>query len=808
MSKLLHARRRGPWASALLLLAALLLGSRPGQAQVDTYTFAPSTGTFAPLVGGTAVPNIQADDALSAVLPLGFTFVFDGSPFTTCKVSSNGWLTFNAAATANSLTNELAIGAAAERPRVAPFWDDLNGTGGAASYATTGTAPNRVFTFEWLNWYRFGNTGGPSFSMQVQLTEGTNVVRFVYRLETAPITGASASIGLSGAGTGSGSFLSLNDASAAPAVSSTTETTSIAALPATGQVYAFTPPVPSLCPTPRNLTATAITTTSATLGYSVTNATPGPFTIRYGPTGFNPALPSSGTNVYSTITAPGTTANVTGLTANTAYQFYVTQNCGGANGNSPLSNAGAFSTNPNPAANDECTGALNVPIQFGSCVGQTSADNTAATTSTGVPAPSCSSNVQQDIWFKVTVPVSGSVTVKTVAPTSGSNITDTVINMYSGTCGALTEVGCNDDTNGLYSQIALTGRTAGEVLYIRAWAFSASATGLIAVCATSPSNCAPPTGPSASNVTNTTAQLNWVAPGGGAPGNTYELEYGLQGFPQGTGTVVTGLTATTYQLTNLQANTAYCYYVRQNCGAANGSSAYAGPTCFTTPLTAPANDEPCGAVTLNATGATTGSNVGATTSVQNGIQTPACAPAALPRDVWFAFTATATAQALSFTGSPAGMVRLFTSPDCALGPFGQVGCRNSTGSNTSVGQVSFPGLVVGTRYYMAVSGYGSSDATGSFTITRVITATRAQAETNALTVYPNPSNTGQLTLRLAGPAGPGRATLLNALGQVVLARALAGVAEQTLPTRGLAAGLYTLRVALAGQVLTRKVILE
>uniref|UniRef100_UPI001CF124BF T9SS type A sorting domain-containing protein n=1 Tax=Hymenobacter terricola TaxID=2819236 RepID=UPI001CF124BF len=127
------------------------------------------------------------------------------------------------------------------------------------------------------------------------------------------------------------------------------------------------------------------------------------------------------------------------------------------------------------------------------------------------------------------------------------------------------------------------------------------------------------------------------------------------------------------------------------------------------------------------------------------------------------------------------------------------------------GPVAVNGLAAGQRYYVAVSGYGSSDATGAFTIagtSLVATSGRAPADANALIVYPNPSNTGQLTLHLGALAGNGRAALLNALGQVVLTQGLTGAAEQTLNTRSLAAGLYTLRITGAGQVLTRKVVLE
>ncbi|MDB5270815.1 MAG: Muc19 precursor [Hymenobacter sp.] len=220
------------------------------------------------------------------------------------------------------------------------------------------------------------------------------------------------------------------------------------------------------------------------------------------------------------------------------------------------------------------------------------------------------------------------------------------------------------------------------------------------------------------------------------------------------------------------------------------------------------NDEPCGAVALG-TSPTTGSNVGATTSVQNGINTPACSGGALPNDVWFAFTPSGTSTTITLTGTPAGAVRVFSSPGCSAGPFTQVFCQGSGIANTALGSVLVPGLTAGTRYYVAVSGHGSGDATGSFTIAATaLLGTKAPANPSALLVYPNPSNTGQLTLSLTGVRGAGTVELLNVLGQAVLRQPLATATEQPLSTRGLAAGLYTLRVQAGGEVLTRKVVLQ
>ncbi|MBO2012918.1 T9SS type A sorting domain-containing protein, partial [Hymenobacter negativus] len=347
--------------------------------------------------------------------------------------------------------------------------------------------------------------------------------------------------------------------------------------------------------------------------------------------------------------------------------------------------------------------------------------------------------------------------------------------------------------------------------YIRVNEYSTAGTlGNFTICATPVPNCATPAGLGNGTLTSTSAVLTWAATV--STGSTFTVQYGLSGFtPGGAGsTTVSGITGLTTTLTNLQPNSNYCFVVQQVCGGFNGASAVSTQYCFNTLLTAPANDDPCAATTLGTT-TLTASNVGATTSVQNGIQLPACSSASQPKDVWFAFTPTATSTTLTLTGAPAGMVRVYSSPSCSAGPFNLVACASSGANNTAfTTPMNVTGLTVGQRYYIAVSGYGSSDAQGSFTIagTALVTAARTQVNTDALLVYPNPSNTGQLTLKLSGISGASQAALLNALGQVVVTKNLTTAAEQTLSTRNLAAGVYTLRVTAGTQVLTRKVVLE
>lgn len=222
------------------------------------------------------------------------------------------------------------------------------------------------------------------------------------------------------------------------------------------------------------------------------------------------------------------------------------------------------------------------------------------------------------------------------------------------------------------------------------------------------------------------------------------------------------------------------------------------------------NDEPCGALALNNATALSGTTVNATTSQQNGITFPICTPAAAPKDVWFSIAPTTSTLSLSLTGTAAGMVRLYTAADCAAGAFSLVGCRAATASNVGFpAPVTFTGLTPGTTYYVAVSGYGSTDPGGVFSLTATsVLASRAQADTEALVVYPNPSHGSALTLRLSGVVAARQATLFNSLGQPVRHLALTGAVGASLPTQGLAAGLYTLRVEAGPQVLTRKVMLE
>jgi len=749
------------WRATLsaVLWATLALGFAQAQ-DVNTYTLAaPVTGTtFTPLTGGTAIPGLLADSYITpTAIPLGFTFIFDGTPYTEVKASSNGFVSFNPAAT-NGFTT-LAGASAANRPLIAPLGDDLDGrpTGAtaSASYLTTGTAPNRVFTFEWLNWEWRYNATGPVISFQVKLYEGTNRVDFVYRQESAATNATAtsgASIGLAGLGTGAGSYLSLSDASATPTASSTTENTNINVKPATGQVYTFLPGPTPACPAPRNLTVGTLTTTTAPVTWtSISTGTT--YTIEYGPTGFVPGS-AAGTRV-SNLT--GTSYTITGLTPATPYQVYVTQNCGATNGNSTQTGPVAFTTLALAPANDDCVTAQALPALTitGGCTNVTGT-NVGATSTPNIPAPGCANYVGSDVWYSFVVPANGAITVQTDS-VGGSAITDTGMAIYSGTCGNLTLISCDDDSSptGNFSLVTASGRTAGETIYVRVWEYGGDVFGRFKVCASF--------NPPAANDECATAVLltsgaTCVTTNGTVLGATQSLAAGTCGTitPPTTaadvwyrfvatssnqiievnssftaamevrsGTCATSTsvacgTGSRLAVPGLTVNTTYFLRIYSTSNTAPTSPTFT--VCVSTAPNTPANDNCTTAQALPTLVAgagcnsVTGTNVGATDTPN--VPAPGCANYA-GGDVWYSFVVPATGGIItvdtdSISGSPVTDTGLaLYSGTCGNLTF--ISCDDDSSPTGLFSRLRLSGRTAGEIIYVRVWEYGN-DAYGRFKV--------------------------------------------------------------------------------------------
>lgn len=192
---------------------------------------------------------------------------------------------------------------------------------------------------------------------------------------------------------------------------------------------------------------------------------------------------------------------------------------------------------------------------------------------------------------------------------------------------------------------------------------------------------------------------------------------------------------------------------------------------------APANDDPCAAVTLTAQGTlctvpVVSTTANATTTAPIGYQNPAagCGTAPQPTDVWFKFTTAATGPAsfgaaVTLTGNPAGTVRLFSAASCQ-GPFTQLACSGAGQANTVAPRLTTGALQASTTYYVSVAGYAAGDPTGPFTIcltdgpglptcaAPTFGAISYGSSTTATIAYtPGVNNTTPVAVLVTGPAG-------------------------------------------------------
>ncbi len=128
--------------------------------------------------------------------------------------------------------------------------------------------------------------------------------------------------------------------------------------------------------------------------------------------------------------------------------------------------------------NDDPAGAIMLDVGLDFAQNVIVADNIAATASEAVaaiPDPLCGNYLGEDVWFTVVVPGTGNVTIET-ALDGASAIDDTVLQVYSGAIGAFAYVECDDDGgSGFFSRVDLSGRTPGEILYVRIFSFGAAA---------------------------------------------------------------------------------------------------------------------------------------------------------------------------------------------------------------------------------------------------------------------------------------------------------------------------------------------
>ncbi len=146
--------------------------------------------------------------------------------------------------------------------------------------------------------------------------------------------------------------------------------------------------------------------------------------------------------------------------------------------------------------NDDCINAIDILVTNGFCTSPVAGDLSNATTSAGFGSPACTAlSSSEDVWFKATIPASGSLIIQTSA--DDPRINDLVMEAYSGSCAALTLITCDDNSNpdpvpsDHHARITLSARTPGEIVYLRVLGKGGINDGPFVICAWDPSSLPP-----------------------------------------------------------------------------------------------------------------------------------------------------------------------------------------------------------------------------------------------------------------------------------------------------------------------------
>ncbi len=346
------------------------------------------------------------------------------------------------------------------------------------------------------------------------------------------------------------------------------------------------------CPGPTDLVATNIEQTAATLGWTE-NGSATEWEVVYGARGFDPEV--TGTTIE--VSTNPTTA-LSGLSANTAYDFYVKAICS-AGDESSLVGPASFRTACDVVSllpytenfDTYGTGAAAFPACWTRPViyndtwpsivsgNATSAPNSLKFQSdVGIPTYAISPPFAEDIqnlrvsfMLKREGANSGTIDVGVMSDLTDLSTFELVQtinpadNNYHEYIFNLNQVALSGPDN----YIALRQNSLSSVWYY--WVDDY-------VVELVPS-CIEPSGLTASAITETTADISWTL---GGSETAWNISWGPAGYTPGDGDEIgdEAIVATSYQIMNLAANTSYDVYVQADCGG--DLSNWAGPLNFKT----------------------------------------------------------------------------------------------------------------------------------------------------------------------------------------------------------------------------------
>ncbi len=321
------------------------------QAQlVTSYKFSETnvSQTYTPITGGTVFASGAFTDVTPASVAMGFSFNFNGTVYTNCTVTDNGFVTFGATAPV-ATTYQPINGALLYAGAVAGFTAARGLQGSeiqplnypaltypsSVSYVTEGVSPNRIFVIQYRNVVRrIGATpaiGVPGIlNFQIRLYETSNKIETVYNTFNPNENGVAATgvitnqqVGLRGA---ANTDFNNRKTGWSPSTTGTANADSMnlnstaGNFPAAVTKFTWEP-----CYQPLALSATAIPNSVVT------------WTAPYVPSGnYNWEIRTSGafgsgaSGLVTSGTTGLTTFTASGLIVGTTYTIYVQSSCGGA----------------------------------------------------------------------------------------------------------------------------------------------------------------------------------------------------------------------------------------------------------------------------------------------------------------------------------------------------------------------------------------------------------------------------------------------------------------------------------------------
>ncbi|OAV43164.1 fibronectin type III domain-containing protein [Lewinella sp. 4G2] len=207
---------------------------------------------------------------------------------------------------------------------------------------------------------------------------------------------------------------------------------------------------PATCPAPQNVGATETTSTSLTFDW---NGNEIGYDVWLVPAG--DPLPAAPT--FEDVLSPYT---FSGLSEDTAYDFYVRADCDGNAGNDESLTVGPVTvmTLGPPPANDECANAIALPLEpLGDFCDFDTEYFDATGTASNPTAAVCSDPTVTDLWYTF-VPATTSVLISIVDNDPSGEGGGRLFEVFSGDCNSLTSVGCSERPTNL---------TPGATYYLR-----------------------------------------------------------------------------------------------------------------------------------------------------------------------------------------------------------------------------------------------------------------------------------------------------------------------------------------------------